>query len=419
MRKRNDSYQFRVTHNGATKSMSWRIPQGMTSKQAEKQAHRELEKFEEYVLNGLHTSKLTFEELGKLYIKECKKNSAMKPKTIGNHEQRLKLINKSIGYIEAKALIPQHINEFIIEMQEPFYTPSGKEKHRSSETIKSYIATISCVLTFGVQCAYIKENVCLGKRIKKPKGTDKKDKGISETTARAYFEAFEDIPLKYKTFYYIAILTGARRSEICGLKWSDFDEEKRTLHFEDSSQLVSGIEGIVIDSSPKTEASIRTVALPPTVYTLLKELKEEQQKERLDLGFLWKHNPNNTSEMYCENHWKCEKESSGFCSKFCKMFKNEDRIFVNDNGCPLIPDSPYKHLIELGEKNNLEPISIHRLRHTTASILIAQGVPITDIARQLGHSSPVVTQTVYSHSLKNQEKARQMANEVEAFLIAK
>ena len=78
------------------------------------------------------------------------------------------------------------------------------------------------------------------------------------------------------------------------------------------------------------------------------------------------------------------------------------------------PKTPYQFLKKFTTKNDLPDINIHGLRHTTISLMIMQGVPLTSIAKLAGHSSIATTAKVYSHSIKT---AEQMAMEKVANVI--
>ena len=72
MNKRGNSYRFRLCKNGVNHSMTWRIPAGMTDKQAYKEARKQYEAFEKNVIAGIDTRKMTFEQLSDRYIEDRK-----------------------------------------------------------------------------------------------------------------------------------------------------------------------------------------------------------------------------------------------------------------------------------------------------------------------------------------------------------
>ena len=77
-----------------------------------------------------------------------------------------------------------------------------------------------------------------------------------------------------------------------------------------------------------------------------------------------------------------------------------DFIFCNPDGSPLKPDTVSASVSLLFRNLDLpKGASLHTLRHTHGSQLLAAGVPLTDVSKRLGHSSPHVTATIYAHSL--------------------
>lgn len=148
-----------------------------------------------------------------------------------------------------------------------------------------------------------------------------------------------------------AIFTGIRSGELRGLQWGDIDWQCHQLHVRRSWK-----EGTF--HQPKTQASIRRLDLPKF---LVSELRE----------------------------WRLA------CPKGA-----DDLIFPNLAGRPM----SNANLLQRGfypalRRAGLRKIRFHDLRHTFASLLIANGEDIVRVSRLLGHSSPTVTLNVYSHML--------------------
>lgn len=411
-RRRGNSYQLRATVNGVTKTTSWKIPAGMTPKQAEKQAQKEQDKFEELVMKGINTDKITFTQIAQQYIEHIRDDH--KPTTVKSHQDRIKLIVPYIGHIEVRKLTKQHIRDYIAELEKPYTTKTGIEKTRSAATIHDYYKTISAILSYACEMDYIEDNICTQKGIKLPKLTEKKGKAIPIDTVQAYIEAMNTAPLQDKVFFYLALYSGARKGEIIGLSWDNVDFENEEITICDNCQYIAG-HGIIYQT-PKSTASERTISLPPEVFAMLKELRTQQKKSRLKAGRLWKANPANPTEHYCENHDTCNKPCTGFCSKNCKLFKDGNRVFLGDLGAPIHPDTPRKNLQKIGSNAGLPKITAHQLRHTLVSLAIANGDPITQIAAFVGHSSPRVTTAIYAHAISKAGQARSLNTNINNIL---
>lgn len=378
-RKRGNSYQLRCTVNGVTKTTSWKIPAGLTPKQAEKAAQKEQDKFEDLVSRGVNTDKVTFAEVAEQYIESIREDR--KPTTVKTHEDRIRLINPYIGHVEVRKLTKQHIRDYIEELKKPYTTKKGIVKHRSSETIRDYYKTISAVLTFACEQDYLEDNICTQKGIKLPKQTDKKEKAIPIDTINGYLRLMETAPLQDRAFFLLTLYSGARKGEVLGLKWSNIDFEAEEVSFVDNCQYIAK-QGIVY-TTPKTGSSQRTVSLPPEVFTVLRQLRTQQKENRLKAIDQW--------------------EDCG-------------RVFVNEIGRQVHPDTPRKNIQKMGEQAGLPKITVHQLRHTLVSLAIANGDPVTQIAAFVGHSSPRITTQVYAHEIRKAGAARSLNTNINNIL---
>lgn len=419
--KNGASYQIRVfmgtgENGGIYKTMTWKAPAGMTPRKADKEAQRQAEAFEEMLLKGINPDKITFAEVADQYIDFV--SGTQKPTTVKSHGDRIRLINKHIGHVEIKRLTKQHIRDYIKELEKPYTTKTGIEKTRSATTISDYIKTISAVLSFACQSDYIEQNVCIGKGIRKPRQTTEADKAIPIDVIQQYAAALETAPLQDRLFFHLTLNTGMRKGEVLGLSWDNIDIENSILTVCDNSQYIPG-KGIIFQTT-KRRSSDRTITIPGYVSEMLRQMKTQQTENRLKAGKLWKANPDNPAEHYCENHATCNRPCAGFCSKNCKLFKDGNRVFLNEIGAPAHPDTPRKNLQKIGKRAGLPKITVHGLRHTAASLAIKNGDAITDVSAYLGHSTPKVTLSVYAHAIKEREQARSIGINIgDALKIAK
>ena len=297
-------------------------------------------------------------------------------------------------------------------------TRKGITKTRSAVTVSDYVKTISSVLSFACESDYIEHNICIGKGIRKPKQTADRDKSIPLDVIHQYIDALENAPLQDRLFFHLTLNTGMRKGEVIGLDWNNVDLNNNTLTIVDNSQYIPG-KGIIFQST-KRKSSDRTISIPAYVSDMLRELKAQQRENRLNAIHLWTANPDNPAEKYCENHASCSRPCTGFCSKHCRLFKECNRVFVNEIGHPIHPDTPRKNLQKVGEKAGLPKITVHGLRHTAASLFIKDGNSIPDVAAFLGHSNARTTTAIYAHPIKEAEQARSMNNSIGSILrIAK
>jgi integrase len=170
------------------------------------------------------------------------------------------------------------------------------------------------------------------------------------------------IPILLGLFY------GMRRSEATGLQWSSVDFENNQIHIDHKAyvQSIKGKTQVVITDVMKTDASKRTLPLIPQMREELLKHKKKQEEYRRAFG-----------RSYCRE-WK-------------------DCVCVDPSGNILSPDFVTSHFGQLLTKYGLRKIRFHDLRHTCASLLVAQGVPMKQIQLWLGHSTFSTTADIYSH----------------------
>lgn len=84
---------------------------------------------------------------------------------------------------------------------------------------------------------------------------------------------------------------------------------------------------------------------------------------------------------------------------------NTNRLFTKWNGLPLHPDVVSSDFKRFLERHNLPDIPLHGLRHTNATLQIAGGVPLTTVAKRLGHADTVTTSKIYAHAIKSADEA--------------
>lgn len=176
--------------------------------------------------------------------------------------------------------------------------------------------------------------------------------------------------LRTRTVYPIASLalaTGMRRGELLALRWQDVDLDRGRLRVEQSLETTK--EGGLRFKSPKTKYGRRTITLPATITTDLRALWRATQERRLALG-LGKA-PGNTL------------------------------VFGNWDGSPRHPNGLTKEIKRAMTAIGVPEITLHALRHTHASQLIASGLDVLTISRRLGHGSPTITLSVYGHLFSN------------------
>lgn len=236
----------------------------------------------------------------------------------------------------------------------------------SDKTIKHHHTDISSIFTLAERWNLINHNPA--KKVDFGKISKKQVKYYDDEQTAKLFKELDNEPLTYKTIICLAIDVGLRSGELCGLKWGDVNFETGVLTINKQRQYVSTFG--VMEKQPKTENGIRTVTLSSQMVTILKQYKQKQAEDKLKLGSAW---------------------------------KNGEYLFKHDDGQDLHPTRPYKWFMNFLKRHNLPKITFHELRHTNASLLIANGVDAVTLSKRLGHADKTVTLNTYSHAIQSKE----------------
>ena len=171
-----------------------------------------------------------------------------------------------------------------------------------------------------------------------------------------------------------AAFYGLRRSEVLGLRWDAIDFEAGTLTIRHivTSANIEGKHVLIQADRAKTKSSLRTLPLVAGFAQRLKELKEQQEY----------------NERLCGN---------------CYNKKYKGYLFVDEMGNLILPNTVSESFGKLLKAHGLRKIRFHDLRHSCASLLLKQGVPMKQIQEWLGHSDISTTANIYAH-LDSQSK---------------
>ncbi|MFH1941775.1 MAG: site-specific integrase [bacterium] len=261
---------------------------------------------------------------------------------------------------------PKRIDRISTATVEVFIT--AKQAARVSlPLIKKLMITLGQVMGYAARHKMVTHNPV--RDAERPRATgapgeNNEMKILEPDQIKALIEAEPD--QKYRTLFLTAIMTGARQGEILGLKWSDLDLDRKQLHIRRTFNHGRYFE-------PKTKGSMRKIDMAPV---LVKELAS----------------------------WQLASGGRG-----------DDLIFPSGDGTPMIcHNMKNRHFFPALKAAGIAAIRFHDLRHSYASLLLAQGENVKYIQTQLGHSSPTVTLNVYSHLLKetNQEAVCRLENTI-------
>lgn len=246
----------------------------------------------------------------------------------------------------------------------------------AAKTIVEYHRLISTVLEQAVKDGLIPFNIAA--RATPPKAEQKPVNYFQPETVAAIRDALDAEPMKWKVLTHLFLITGARRGELVGLKWSMVDFNRSKIHI--CNNLLYAPDVGIYEATAKTDKSDRYVALPSETMQLLKQYKAWQAAERLRLG---------------------------------EYYHDQGYLFTRDNGSPLHPDSVTSWLDKFSKRHGLPHINPHAFRHTMASILIRNKQDIVSISKRLGHAKTSTTTDIYSHVIAEaDEESAEILSEI-------
>lgn len=255
-----------------------------------------------------------------------------------------------VGFNKENSL--SNLNEFIVSIKE-------KYSYSTTKLIKSLI---NRSLNFAFENGLTKEKIAKtlhlkNQQIRKVQAIEKQEQA-----------KLENYILENNKIYYFGILlslyTGLRLGEVLALKWQNIDIKNKLIYIDKSVGSISqNHKTLTIESSPKTQSSIREIPISKNLLDLMKVLRQH-------------------------------------CS---------DYVIVSHNGKQIKPRAYQKSFDNLLKKLHIKHYGFHALRHTFATRLLENGVDIKTISELLGHSSPTITLNRYVHTnLQNKRKAMEI-----------
>ena len=351
-----------------------------------KDAEIELAKFVADVQKGLYVEgkSLKFED----FVEIWKRDYGSKELAPSTYNRYLGMLNSRIipyfSHFHVDKIKPTDIMQFydllsrdtqIIRKKNNNGKKTGKPL--SSKTIVEHHRLLHAMLQRAVYWQMIVANPA--ERVQPPKTKKPKRKYYDDEQSKALvsnlMELTED-QFKYKVAIILTVFTGVRLGELMGLEWSDINFRDGIVSINRSSQYLA--EKGVFTKTPKTESSIRDVAIPEFVVSLLEEYKYWYDNQKEHYGELW---------------------------------YDSNRLFVQADGKPMHPSTISKWFEKFVEQIGLPVINFHGLRHTNATLLIAQNIDVSVVAARLGHAQITTTYNFYVHPIISHNKTAGFALE--------
>lgn len=302
-------------------------------------------------------SKMTYGEYVQEWI-EIRK-SQWGNQTEQNHRSNVKYhIIPLLGKIRITEMTVFHIEKFLEDL---------RKKGLAEGTIKKIYNLVNSSLNSAVTKKLIPTNVAqLAEN--KPRIKRKKVDVWTDEEAKRFLDYVKDSGSRYYTIFFLALMTGMRQGEILGLRWKDIDFKRKQIVVNQSLSH----DGKMF-KKPKTETSIRSIAISDAVVQVLKQQRKLVLKEKMH---------------------------------FRHAYADLDLVNCTQLGKPISPSDLNKAWVRLRDKANVSKIKFHDLRHTHASLMLKSNVHPKVVSERLGHSSIQITLDLYSHLAENlQEEA--------------
>ena len=301
----------------------------------------------------------------------------VRPSTVTSYEATIRNhIKPRIGAIRLEALTTHDIQEFYNSLR----SPSENRKALSAKTIKNIHGILHHALQQAMLNNYIRANPSNSCVI--PRATKKKVKPLNEYQIADFLKAIKGH--KYESMFLVALFTGIRQGEVCGLQWECVDFDDGTILIDKQLQSLRATtrgDSEKYSLVPTKNGKERTITAAPYVMELLWKTKQRQNANRK----LWG-----------------------------KAFQENDLVFTDELGNRITPQALYRAFKIIVTESGMPMVRFHDLRHSYAVISLKSGDDVKTVQENLGHATAAFTLDVYGHVTEKMKK--DSANRMEAFI---
>ncbi|NKY29453.1 tyrosine-type recombinase/integrase [Nocardia gamkensis] len=282
-----------------------------------------------------------------------------RPTTLGGYKYNLAPLRELHGGLPVQKLTRKHLDDLVAALKKGgTKTEKGNLRRPwAARSLKRTVETVSMVLDYAIERKLLAHNVA---RAIKPKA-GKKRKPLTYTPVEVS-KLLASLETDRDGHLWFLALSGLRRAEIGGLRWSgvDFAGKTITVHIGRAAA-----EGKAVEDDPKTEASVRTLPMDDEMVEVLRRAHRRQAADRLQLG---------------------------------EAYRDGDYVACNEDGTPYHPDTLTHRWAKAVKKAGVRHIRLHDARHTCGTTMHLRKVPLAVIAAWLGHADASVTARIYTHS---------------------
>ncbi|KAB2335044.1 tyrosine-type recombinase/integrase [Bacillus mesophilum] len=285
----------------------------------------------------------------------------------------------ALGHMRLDQIKPIHVVNFLAQLKKV----DGSEM--SVNTAQYVYRVLRNILQRAVDWKIIKSNPAASVSKPSERGILEKEINVyDENEIAVLFDAVQAELHHWRIFTSLALAAGLRRGELLGLEWSHIDLEKGIIQIK---QIITrGIGGKANLKGPKSKKSKRVISLPPLMTEELKKFYIHWKKEKMKMRDLW-------------------------------IESEHEFVFCNENGQHFYPTTPTTWWRRFTHRAGVRFIRLHDLRHTSATLLINQGVHAKIISERLGHSNIRITMDTYGHALQSADQ--EAANKLDSIFTRK
>jgi len=303
----------------------------------------------------------TFAEFAEAWLSEYAETSCA-PKTAERYREMLDQVVRAIG--------PQPLSKVTTLQLQRVYNhlmKSGKkgEKPLAIKTVRNIHGVVHVALETAVDWGLLRANAAT--RCKLPPAPKREAIALDFSAARRLLESCADHWLS--DFLVVDMACGARRGEMLALTWPDLALEYRSITIGKSLEQTKA--GLRLKETKGR--NIRTVTLPADAIDALKRVRASQEENRRLFG------PDYRFDL--------------------------DLVFCYPDGNYIRPGTVTKSVRRIAKKAGFVGVSLHSLRHSNGSQLLAAGVPLPVVSKRLGHTDIYTTARIYAHALASDESA--------------
>jgi integrase len=328
------------------------------TRRTEAEARAELRKMLRRVEDGMPVEPGDLTVAGLLEQWETKHlpNRNLEPATVCAHRAAVRFFTRTMGKRRVRSLTPEQVEDALDRFA---------ATDRSRATISKYRGTLAMALDWGERRGYVARNVARVAEIPAIARTARAGRSMTVEQVKKLLVAAKGTRLAamWTTMLYL----GIRPGEAAALSWSDIDFDLGIVHVCRGRKL--DLNGAAMIGDTKTSWSVRSLDAPPPVLRALKAHVRRQAADRLAAAKLWQN--------------------------------EHDLVFTSPTGRPTDPSAVRREFRAVVEQADIgDGWTPNMLRHTSASLMADAGVPIEEVADQLGHRDTRMASLHYRHRIR-------------------